>query len=396
FWVARMMMFGVEFMGDVPFKDVYIHGLVRDEKGEKMSKTKGNVLDPLVLMEKFGTDALRFTIAALTAQGSDVKLGESRIEGYRNFCNKIWNATRLVLSHTDGVKVLGKGPAGKTLADRWIVSRLQTVIDEVKKSLREYRYNDAAGALYQFAWRELCDWYLEMIKPVLNDRSADAAETRAATLRTVIGVFDSLLRLLHPFMPFITEEIWQKLPIERETPSIVIAKFPAAQTDLADSDAEDEVAVLQDVVTAVRNIRGEMGIDPRTKVSLLCHAAELPARELLEDLKDLIVGLGNLSSMEIHQTLKAPRGAATAVVEGIDLFVPLAGIVDPAKESARLNKELGKLEGVISGIRKKLENDNFVKNAPEDVVIQERERLLETEDKRKKLMLGLERLKEMG
>ena len=395
FWVARMMMFGLEFTGQVPFEHVYIHGLVRDERGDKMSKTKGNVLDPLVLMEKYGTDALRFTIAALTAQGSDVKLSEKIIEGYRNFANKIWNASKLVLSHAEGMNLADARP-GRTLADRWIVSRLQAVIDEVKKSLHDFRYNDAASALYQFAWHELCDWYLEMIKPVLNDRTPDGEAVRTATLATALGVFEQLLRLMHPVMPFLTEEIWQMLPMERATKSIVIAPYPKASADLADASAEDAVALMQEVVTAVRNIRGEMGIDPKKKVALIANASELAPRELLATLKDMVSDLAKLESFEIRESGTPPKGAATAIVEGIELFVPLAGLVDPKVESARLAKEVGKLDGGIDVIMKKLGNDNFVKNAPEDVVIEQREKLMELQQKRDKLQESLTRLKEMG
>jgi valyl-tRNA synthetase len=390
FWVARMMMFGIEFMGDVPFKDVYIHGLVRDEHGDKMSKSKGNVLDPLELMDKYGTDALRFTVASFAGLGSDVRLSPERIQGYRNFANKIWNASGY-LRESRGV-ALADGPLGTTLADRWIVSRLQSAIDQVRHALKEYRYNDAAATLYQFTWGELCDWYREMIKPALT---ADPA-TRDATMRTGAYVFDQLLRLLHPIMPFITEEVWQQLPVKRETTSIVIAKFPHASPDRADANAEDEVAVMQEVVTAVRNIRGVMNIDPKKKVSLLAATGELQAREMLERLRPLILDLGRLESFEIHESLDPPKGAAAAVVEGIELFVPLAGLVDPKVESVRLAKRIAELDGFIAGVKKKLENENFVKNAPEDVVIEQREKLLENEDIRKKLAASLDRLKEIG
>src|SRR6059036_249070 len=259
FWVARMAMLGLRFMNDVPFRDVYIHALVRDAEGQKMSKSKGNVIDPLVMMDKHGTDAFRFTLVALAAQGRDVRLAEERIEGYRNFANKLWNAARLVLSNLDGydARQAAKTPAG--LADRWIVSRLAATTAEVRTSLRRYRFNDAASAVYQFLWHEFCDWYLEIAKVALYRR--DDAPARLRAQHTLVTVLEATLRLLHPFMPFITEELWQRLPRDKRAPdSIMIADYPKASRRLHDAEAERDMAAVMDVVTAIRNIRGEMQI----------------------------------------------------------------------------------------------------------------------------------------
>ncbi len=394
FWVARMMMFGTHFMGEVPFREVYIHALVRDAKGEKMSKTKGNVLDPLVLMNKFGTDAVRFTLTAFAAQGRDVRLSEERIEGYRNFCNKLWNATRFLLMNVGDVS---DGPLGTTLADRWILSRMQAVTEEVRTSLAEYRFNDAASALYQFAWHELCDWYLEMIKPVLYREHH--AVRRDATRRTALHVLDRLFRLLHPIMPFLTEELWQRLPIRREAESVVVATFPTPDRSLIDADAEAEARILQETITALRNIRGEMGIKPGAKMPLLYLTRDAHAHALLSRERESLVDLAGLSDVTAtlvgDAAVEAPKGAAAAVVGPVELFVPLAGLVDPAAESQRLEKELAKLAKDQHVVSHKLGNADYVKRAPAEVVEKDRARLQEIEGVRAKLAANLARVREL-
>ncbi len=267
FWVARMMMMGLHVMGDVPFRDVYIHALVRDAEGQKMSKSKGNVIDPLEVMDRFGTDAFRFTLAALAAQGRDIKLSEERIEGYRHFVNKIWNAARLVLMNLDEAAPPAK--PDHSLAGRWILTRLGQVSAEVSRALDEYRFNDAANACYQFVWHELCDWYLELAKEGVYGR--DKA-LQAATRGTMQEALQAALKLLHPFMPFVTEEIWQKLPGTEG--SIMRAGFPQPGEFPSDEDALRDMGVLTGVITGVRNIRGEMNVPPSSKVNLVIDAGE--------------------------------------------------------------------------------------------------------------------------
>src|SRR5919198_3028321 len=264
FWVARMVMLGIHFVQQVPFHDVYIHALVRDAEGQKMSKSKGNVADPLDVMDRYGTDAFRFTLAALAGLGRDIRISEERIEGYRNFANKLWNAARLVLSNLDGYDAAKARKAEPALADRWIQSRLAATAGAVRAALRRYRFNDAASAVYQFLWHEYCDWYLEIAKLSLY-RAAEPVE-RLRTQHTLVEVLETTLRLLHPFMPFVTEEVWQRLPHKGE--SIMVAPYPKATRKHHDPAAEREMAAVMDVVTAVRNIRGEMRIAPGAILSV--------------------------------------------------------------------------------------------------------------------------------
>jgi len=270
FWVARMAMLGLHFMKTEPFRDVYIHALVRDAEGQKMSKSKGNVVDPLAIMGKYGTDAFRFTLAAFAAQGRDIRISDERVEGYRNFANKVWNAARLVLSNLEGYDPEG-GPVPAGLPGRWIESRLHTTIHDVRTALDAYRFNDAAGAIYQFLWNDFCDWYLEIAKISLY-RSQDPGE-RQRTQHTLVTVLEATLRLLHPFMPFITEEIWQRLPHDGE--SIMVASYPRASRTGHDAEAERRMTVLVQAVTAIRNIRGEMRISPAQTLSAMIKAAGL-------------------------------------------------------------------------------------------------------------------------
>ena len=268
FWVARMMMLGLKFMEDVPFRDVYIHGLVRDEKGEKYSKTRGNVVDPLELIDRFGADALRFTLAALTMPGSDLKLSEARTEGYRHFANKIWNASRFALMNLEdfdsGVGAKDHNPEEFSLPDRWIRGRLNRVIREMEVSLDAYAFNEAAHALYQFIWHEFCDWYLELVKLYLYQDGDNLK--RLLSQRTLLEVLDAIVRLLHPFMPFITEEIWQQLPQRKEKESIMVAEFPKPDDRYDDEEVADKMQLVIEVITALRNIRGEMNLPPGEQI----------------------------------------------------------------------------------------------------------------------------------
>ena len=293
FWVARMMMMGLKFMGDVPFRDVYIHALVRDAEGQKMSKSKGNVIDPLEIIEKFGTDSFRFTLTAMAAQGRDVKLSEDRIEGYRHFVNKIWNASRFAMMNLEGYAAGSPGRDELDLKDRWILSKLNGIIKKVSESYDEYRFNESANNLYHFVWHEFCDWYLEMAKNDLYQK--ENPRRREITQQVMLHVLKSFLELLHPIMPFVTEEIWQKLPGAGE--SIVTTQFPEFNAGQIDTAAEDEMDMLIQVVSAIRNMRSEIGIPPsgRPHVDILAHDDRAAAG--ISDAANLLCSLAGLKDL---------------------------------------------------------------------------------------------------
>ncbi len=387
FWVARMIMMGLKSMGELPFRDVYIHALVRDAEGKKMSKSRGNVIDPLAVMDRYGTDAFRFTLAALAAQGRDIRLAEERIEGYRNFANKIWNAARFVLTNLDGYDARSARRARPTLPERWITSRLSHTIAAVRKALRAYRFNDAAGAIYQFLWHEYCDWYLESAKLTLY-RSPDPA-AKARTQETCLQVLETTLRLLHPFMPFITEEIWQRLPHEGE--SIMLARFPRASRKAQDPVAEAEMELFMGIVSAVRNIRAEMRISPGTTLSALLRPDSREAADRLEALAPLIQALARCE-VRIDPGAARPAASALAVVGPVECFVPLAGLVDLAAERQRLAKEIKKSEDEVGFLQGKLARPEFRERAPREVVEREAGRLAEQQSLRAKLLESLRRL----
>ncbi len=383
FWVARMAMLGLRFMGDVPFHDVYIHALVRDAEGQKMSKSKGNVADPLEVMTRYGTDAFRFTLVALAAQGRDIRMSEDRIEGYRNFANKLWNAARLVLSNLEGYDRSRAKKTEPALADRWIRSRLAATIGDVRSGLRSYRFNDAASAVYQFLWHEYCDWYLETAK--LSLYRAERPEQRLQTQHTLVEVLETTLRLLHPFMPFITEEIWQRLPYRGE--SIVIARYPKAGRKQHDEDAERAMSGVMDVVTAGRNIRGEMRISPAVALTMTLRPGPGAAAVFTENAA-LIESLARVRLI-VDPRATRPRNSALAVAGGAEVYVDLAGIVDLAAERQRLEKEIKKAGETVGFLRAKLGRPEFVERAPAEIVERERERLVEQEALHAKLAASL-------
>ena len=368
FWVARMMMMGIHFMGDVPFRDVYIHALVRDADGKKMSKSKGNVIDPLEVMGQFGTDAFRFTLAALAAQGRDIKLAEDRIEGYRHFVNKIWNSARLVLMNLKEEEAPAE--AELSLADRWVLSRLHQVCEGVTKALDEYRFNEAAGLCYQFVWHEFCDWYLEMSKEGLY---ASEPSTRLSTLAVLLKALKTILRLLHPFMPFVTEEIWQRLPETSE--SIMLARFPAASDFLLDEKALKEMDLLIGVITGIRNIRGEMNIPPAKKVDVLIEAPVPEDRAVLESHLAHICSLARVESSKVAPFMPKPEASATAVFGANQVHVVLKGLIDFEEEKRRIRKEIKKIEKDYELSKKKLSNPQFMEKAPEEIIESVKEKM---------------------
>jgi valyl-tRNA synthetase len=385
-----MIMMGMHFMGQVPFRDVYVHALVRDEKGQKMSKSKGNVLDPLDLIDKYGADAMRFTLAALAAQGRDIKLSAGRIEGYRNFVTKIWNAARY--AEMNGCKpVAGFDPAGCTLAvDRWIVGETANAAAAVAAAIAEYRFNEAAHALYQFAWHSFCDWYIEFTKPVLTGADETAkTEVRATTA----WVLERLVQVLHPFMPFVTEELWHALlPDGDARRSLLIGEqWPDLSRVRSDAAATAEMQWIIRLVTEVRAIRAEMNVPPGARLSLQYREASPEARSRLKQHRDLIERIARLSSIAAMGA-DLPKGAAQFVLDGMSFALPLGEVIDFDKERARLANEIKTADQEIARIDGKLGNANFVARAPAEVVEEQRERREEYALSRGKLAAALDRL----
>jgi valyl-tRNA synthetase len=394
FWVARMMMMGIHFMKDVPFRDVYVHALVRDEEGKKMSKSKGNVIDPLNIIENYGTDAFRYTLAAFAAQGRDVKMSEKRVEGYRHFVNKLWNAARFSLMHV-GKETAAVDRSRIGLEDRWILSRLSRLIEEVSAALDGYRFNDAASELYQFVWHEFCDWYLELIKPSLYGRRSGADPE--ATRSVLYTVLSNVLVMLHPFMPFVTEEIWHQLP--QSDGSIMNARFPEDENRApgieADDEADKQMARIMDVITGIRNIRGEMNLAPSLQLTAEVQSPDKQIRQTVEAHGEIVSSLARLQSFAVRPPGEKPKAAATAVLNDAVVYVSLEGIIDFSKEQQRLEKEIGKLAADLKSVTKKLSNEDFLNKAPAEVVEKTRGRQQTLDERQQKLSADLERLKEM-
>ena len=408
FWVARMIMMGLRFMGDVPFRDVYIHALVRDQEGQKMSKSKGNVIDPLEVMGRYGTDAFRFTLASLAAMGRDIKLAEERIVGYQNFVNKLWNAARFVLMNLgDGARAerssLGALRGEKlNLADQWILSRLHSTIEESRKAIDSYRFNEYAHHLYQFTWHEFCDWYIEMSKLSLNGSLGDDPRK---TQRVLSVVLENILLLLHPLMPFVTEEIWQVLSEEREGENIVPAKrekrwsimvqaYPRAEADWIQSEAERKMGFFIEVTRAIRNLRSEMNCSPSKEVKVMLFGPE-SSLEFLRSHEAYLCALARAATVEYLAKGERPKGAATAVVQDTEIYLPLEGMINLGEERERLVKEVGKVEEELSRVRKKLGNHEFLSKAREEVIQREKEKSVRFEEKMRTLQRSLQRLLEI-
>jgi valyl-tRNA synthetase len=392
FWVARMMMMGLYVMKDVPFKDVYLHALVRDEKGEKMSKSTGNIIDPLVMIDKYGTDAFRFTLAAYTAQGRDVRMSPERIEGYKFFVNKIWNAAKLVLSNLEDYDEKKAFKAKDSLPEKWIKAKLNAAAEGVSLNLEEYRFNEAAAAIYRFVWHEFCDWYLELIKPALYGKTDE--QQRCAAQRTMLDVFKIVLKLLHPFMPFVTEELWQVLKGKNEG-SVMVSEFPKYEKEAKTTKAEKEMQLIMDIITCVRNIRGEMRIPPSRKLSVMVSVPDGNSRKIIESGKNYIINMANAEELSVDVNLKEPKGVATGVVNSAKVFVPLAGIVDISAEKMRLQKELAKAEKDLQQCSKKLANRDFREKASSAIIKKEEEKLNELKERYTALEGALSKLKEI-
>ncbi len=431
FWVARMIMMGIKFMDDVPFHEVYIHGLIRAEDGQKMSKSKGNVLDPLDLIDgidldalvekrtfgvmqdhlvpkieratrkqfpqgidQYGADALRFTFAALATTGRDIRFDLGRIEGYKNFCNKLWNAARYVLMNTES---LDDGGIELSAADRWIAARLDETVTAVHDHFKSYRLDLAAQAMYEFTWHEFCDWYLELSKPVLQTGEASAALQRG-TRKTLIDILESILRLIHPLMPFITEEIWQQVAeragIEGET--IMLRPYPDAADSAPDTEAVDDIEWVKRFILGIRQIRGEMDISPGKKLPVLLQGASNTDQQRAANHATLIQVVGRVESVSVLADGQPPPASATALLGDLRLLVPMKGLIDVDAERQRLEKRMDKVRDDLARTNGKLGNENFVNNAPADVVTQERERAADFERTITQLTEQLEKLHELG
>jgi valyl-tRNA synthetase len=425
FWVARMMMMGLHFMGKVPFKRVLLHGMIVDETGDKMSKVKGNTLDPLDLIHgaefdgivkklmpdappeealakfkkaypsvaqmgkgfaAYGTDALRMTLVSYSPQAKRIALSPARIDGYRKFCNKIYNATRFALGYVEGAELDGRPPPATLLPNRWILSRLSHAVRESTRGIEEFRLDESSGALYHFFWDELCDWFLEATKPVFGSGSdAEKAETRSV----LAHVLETSLRALHPYLPFVTEELWQRLPRPPSRPvSIALAPYPSDDDGRNDADAERDMGILMAAIGAARTVRSEHDVRPSDKVPLELRAADERVRSLIESQSGLVAFLvGTDGAPRIAAPgAERPRGTIVTVAGDIEVLVGLAGLVDPKKEDERIERGVKKLDKDIAVLEKRLAGEHFVKNAPPEVVAEARALLEQLKRQRERLL----------
>jgi len=388
FWVARMMFLGIHFMGDIPFREVFVTALIRDESGKKMSKSSGNVIDPLEVIDEYGADALRFTLGHIAVPGRDVFLSEERIEGSRHFCNKIWNASRFTLMNLEGFdpEDAGERELSYTLADRWILSALNGLIATMDEHCEAYNFSEACRALYEFFWSSFCDWYVELAKLRLYGDDDSGRFTAQFVLWTVL---EQALRLLQPFMPFITEEIWQRLPHEGE--SLTIAPWPQARPELVDAQAEEEMGVMQEVITCMRRLRSEMGVRPNVRLAGLVVPLEDGRGDLLREHEDYIVSQARLESLQIAEGVEDPTSFARGLAAGVEIFLPLT-VEDFSEEMDRIGREIAKLEDESRRFQAKLSNDQFLSKAPAEVVQKERRKLADNHLKIEKLQEQLKLL----
>lgn len=383
FWVARMIMMGLKFAGDIPFRDVFINGLVRDFKRRKMSKSEGNIIDPLEMIDKYGTDALRFTLAALAVPGMDISLSEERMTGYRAFANKIWNASRFVLMNLEEerLEILQEE---LTMADRWIRSRLTRIIKELNEALENYKFYEASEKIYHFIWHEFCDWYIELVKPHLKEHNR-------TSLAVLVDTLDKILRLLHPFMPFITEEIWQHLPVEGK--SLAVASFPEADDDLKDDKVESDMRHLQEAIVGIRTIRAENRIPPKKKIDLWLRVKKPEEREIIQNHQVYIQTLSNIDTITIWDEFPPGERILKGMAGDWEIGIPLKeDILDLGKERNRVERELSKTEEEIKKVKTRLQNSHFLERAPQRVIQETRDRLLYLQTRQEKLKESLEHI----
>ena len=394
FWVARMMMMGIHFMDEVPFHDVYLHALVRDKHGKKMSKSTGNVIDPLVMIKQFGTDAFRFTLTAFAAQGREIRMDEERVEGYRKFINKLWNAARFAQMHIKdadpAITAVAADPAGLPLPHRWILSRTNETIRQVRAAMDGYNFNDIASSIYQFTWHEFCDWYLEWIK---SDLYGDDEQARQNARGVLLCVLENILKMMHPITPFVTEEIWSQLPGERGT--IMLESFPEENPAWDDAGADQSMVLLMGVISAIRTIRSEADVHPTAKINASIICPDRDKQELIRSFADAINGMTRTETLEIMDSGTVPDDAGHVLVEDIEVFVPLKGLIDVEGELAKLDREHKKIDKELMRVVGKLRNDKFLKNAPEAVVLKEKAKQKELETRLAKNAESVARLQKL-
>jgi len=387
FWVARMVMMGLKLIGQVPFSDVYIHGTILDEEGRKMSKSLGNGIDPLDIIEKYGADAMRFSLVVLSTEGQDLKLSESKFEMGRNFCNKLWNAARFAMMNLEGATDEEPADKHRSLADRWILNRLQHTINALIDAMDDYKFNNAAQTLYQFMWNDFCDWYLEASK--LTFTSDVDPKERSASQATLKYVLITSIKLLHPFLPFITEELWQHVHGEG---SVMVAEFPKRTGKIPFEKDAASFNIIREIITAIRNIRGEHNVKPAQKIKALVKTSSKAETKTVEEGGDYIAHLARLEELDIGTKLDVPKQAATAVAGKIDVYIPYEGLIDVEAERTRLTKEIGRAEGELEGVSRKLSNESFTSRAPADIVQKERERQKAAGEKLGKLKEALKKM----
>ena len=401
FWVARMVMMGLEFMDEVPFSDVYIHGTILDEQGRKMSKSLGNGIDPKEMIDRYGADAVRFSLIMLTAEGQDIKLSESKFEMGQNFTNKVWNAARFTLMNLDEPVGMSAEEAAehRRFEDRWILSRLSYAVDEVTRQLENFKVNHAAKTIYHFFWHEFCDWYVEMIKPRLDsDDEADAAAAR----HTLAAALDQCLRMLHPISPFITEELWQKLKeVTENTPllphledeeALIRARWDAKPENVRDEEVEDDMDLLQELISGIRNLKKEKRIQEDTPVTVSISCSEEGTTDTLRSRSRLLRQMAALDGMEVGVDLERPTPSSTSVVRTSEVHMHLGDVIDVEEEIERLKDEKADVEDYLGIVRNKLDNPDFLANAPEDVVQKEMDKRDRLEGKLEKIEENLEEL----
>ncbi|MBL8642007.1 MAG: valine--tRNA ligase [Alphaproteobacteria bacterium] len=389
FWVARMMMMGLHFMGDVPFRKVYIHALVRDAKGQKMSKSKGNVIDPLEIIEKYGADALRFCMAAMAAQGRDVKLSEERIEGYRNFATKLWNATRYCEMNGCNPNFEFTPDQATETVNKWIIGELLNTKKGIEQHLEDYRFNDAANEIYQFVWGTFCDWYLEFTKPLLGEGNTNN-QLKQETRDTIGWVLDQILILLNPFMPFITEELYESIAVRPKDQLLMGQKWPDYASDLYQAESAVEIEWLIKTITEIRSVRSDMNVPAAAKVRMLVKDASFITVEYLKKYDEILRRMARLESVEVSNDV--PKGSIQTIVGEATLVLPIAEIIDLDKERQRLNKEIGKLAANIEKIDQKLADEKFVANAPPEIIAEQKSRRAESEAMLNKFSTALQQL----
>jgi valyl-tRNA synthetase len=394
FWVARMIMSGMHFMKDIPFSHVYFTSVIRDLQGRKMSKSLGNSPDPLDVIREYGADALRFTVLYLAPLGQDVLFSADRCDFGRNFANKIWNAGRFLLMNAEKIKVddnlsrEGGIPMGKDahidFADEWIISRFNETLVEFNSAMDSFEINNATKIIYSFVWNDFCDWYVEMIK---NRLYGDNEEIKSAVLTRALSIFENMLKMVHPFMPFVTEEIWQLTKERRDGESISTSEFPKVKKELINPQADKDMDVVENIVTAIRNIRGEMNIPPSKKINVLLKTNEVSERQI-----DYIKKLAKVDNLDAGENIVKPKASASSVVKSSEIYIPLEGLIDLDVERQRLQKEITQLEGSLAGIEKKLSNEKFVSGAPAEVVEKERTKQRDWQENLRKLKEILDNL----